>query len=328
MADRLVVLYRDHLPPNRARIESLAETVYATEEELPLFLPGADALLAWWPLSTAVATAWPGDPAKAPRWVHVAAAGVDPFLFPALTGNPEVVLTNARGVYDRPIAEYVLGLILSLAKDFPGTWEHQRRREWRPSDSERIGDRTVLVWGTGSIGRAVARLLRAVGMRVGGAGRTPRTGDPDFGVVHGPATLREALGEADYVVLATPLTPATRGMVDAPVLAAMKRGARLVNVGRGPLVDEQALVDALAQGRLAGAALDVFTHEPLPVESPLWEMPGVIVSPHTAGEVTDWRGDLGELFLDNLIRRSEGRPLRNVVDKALGYVVDDPARPR
>ncbi|WP_240812730.1 NAD(P)-dependent oxidoreductase [Streptomyces sp. DASNCL29] len=112
------------------------------------------------------------------------------------------------------------------------------------------------------------------------------------------------------------------GLQVAPVLAAMKRGARLVNVGRGPLVDEQALVDALAQGRLAGAALDVFTHEPLPSESPLWEMPGVIISPHTAGEVTDWRADLGELFLDNLLRRREGRPLRNVVDKALGYVVD------
>jgi phosphoglycerate dehydrogenase-like enzyme len=176
-------------------------------------------------------------------------------LFPALTGNPDVVLTNSRGVYDQPIAEYVLGLILSLAKDFPGTWEHQRRREWRPRDSERIGGRTALVWGTGAIGRAIARVLRAVGMRVSGAGRTARTADPDFGTVHGAATLGEALGGADYVVLAAPLTPATRRMVDAPVLAAMKPGARLINVGRGPLVDEQALVAALAGGRLAGAAL-------------------------------------------------------------------------
>lgn len=324
MASRLVILHKTHLPANSRRIEALAETVYATEEELPLFLPGADALLAWWPLTEAVAEAWPDDPAKAPRWVHVAAAGVEPFLFPALVDNPDVVLTNSRGVYDQPIAEYVLGLILALAKDLPGTWEHQRRHEWRPRDSERVGGRTVLVWGTGPIGRAVARLLRAVGMRVRGAGREPSADDPDFGTVHGPGTLRTALADADYVVLAAPLTPATRGMVDASVLAAMKPGARLVNVGRGPLVDEEALVAHLAEGRLAGAALDVFAQEPLPVGSPLWDLPGVIVSPHTAGEVTTWRTDLADLFLDNLIRRTEGRPLRNVVDKSHGYVTDRP----
>ncbi len=326
MADRLIVLYKDHLPPNRDRFESLADTVYATEEELPLFLGGADILLAWWPLSPAVAASWPTDPAKAPRWVHVAAAGVDPYLFPALTGSP-VVLTNSRGVYDEPIAEYVLGLILCMAKDFPGTWEHQRRREWRPRAAERIGGRSVLVWGTGAIGRAAARLLRVAGMRVSGAGRAGRTGDPDFGTVHGPGSLRAALGEADYVVLAAPLTPATRGMVDASVLAAMRPGARLINVGRGPLVDERALIDALAEGRLAGAALDVFTQEPLPAGSPLWDLPGVIVSPHTAGEATDWRTDLAELFLDNLTRWAVGRPLHNVVDKRLGYVTDGSAGP-
>ncbi|WP_449487468.1 NAD(P)-dependent oxidoreductase, partial [Streptomyces griseorubiginosus] len=144
-----------------------------------------------------------------------------------------------RGL-QQPTAEYVLGLILALAKDFPGTWEHQRRREWRPRPSDSITGRTVLVWGTGPIGRAIARLLRAVGMRVSGAGRKPRTDDPDFGTVHGTATLRSALTEADYVVLAAPLTQGTRGMVDAPVLAAMKPGARLINVGRGGLVDEEA----------------------------------------------------------------------------------------
>jgi phosphoglycerate dehydrogenase-like enzyme len=159
-------------------------------------------------------------------------------------------------------------------------------------------------------------------MRVCGAGRTARSDDPDFGTVHGPDTLRPALAEADYVVLAAPLTPDTRGMVDAPVLAAMKPGARLINVGRGALVDEKALVDHLAAGRLAGAALDVFDQEPLPAESPLWDMPGVIVSPHMAGETMGEREALIELFLDNLTRRAEGLPLRNVVDKRRGYVVD------
>ncbi|MFJ9544189.1 D-2-hydroxyacid dehydrogenase [Streptomyces sp. NPDC101225] len=323
MADRLVVLHRGVLPPNADDIERLADTVYATEEELPLLLPGADALFCWHSLTEAVAGAWPKDPARAPRWVHVAAAGVDPLLFPALVDDPDVVLTNSRGVYDGAIAEYVLGLILSLAKDFPGTWEHQRRREWRPRDSERIAGRTALVWGTGPIGRAIARMLRAVGMRVTGAGRTARVDDPDFGTVYEGGNLRTGLADADYVILAAPLTPDTRCMVDAAVLAAMKPGARLVNVGRGALVDEEALVRHLAAGRLAGAALDVFAEEPLSAASPLWDMPGVIVSPHTAGEVAGWRDDLAGLFLDNLARRAGGLPLRNVVDKERGYVPGD-----
>lgn len=323
MADRLVVLHRGVLPPNTDDIERLADTVYATEEELPLLLPGADALFCWHSLTEAVAGAWPADPARAPRWVHVAAAGVDPLLFPALVDDPDVVLTNSRGVYDGAIAEYVLGLMLSLAKDFPGTWEHQRRREWRPRDSERIAGRTALVWGTGPIGRAVARMLHAVGMRVSGAGRTARAADPDFGTVHAGADVRTGLADADYVILAAPLTPDTRCMVDASVLAAMKPGSRLVNVGRGALVDEEALVRHLAAGRLAGAALDVFADEPLPAASPLWDMPGVIVSPHTAGEVAGWRDDLAGLFLDNLTRRVGGLPLRNVVDKGHGYVRGD-----
>ncbi|SHH86036.1 D-2-hydroxyacid dehydrogenase [Streptomyces sp. 3214.6] len=323
MRERLVVLYRGNRPPATARIERLADTVYATEEELPHLLPGADVLLAWVTITPALREAWPDDPQKAPRWVHASSAGVDSFLFPALVDDPHVVLTNARGVYEQPTAEYVLGMILALAKDFPGTWEHQRRREWRPRPSDGITGRTALVWGTGPIGRAIARLLRAVGMRVCGAGRKARTDDPDFGTVHGARTLRHALTEADYVVLAAPLTEDTRGMVDASVLAAMKPGARLINVGRGGLVDEEALVDHLAAGRLAGAALDVFAQEPLPAESSLWNMPGVMISPHTAGETTSEREALIEVFFDNFARHLEGQPLRNVVDKRRGYVVDD-----
>ncbi|MFF6787385.1 NAD(P)-dependent oxidoreductase [Streptomyces sp. NPDC012510] len=320
MPDRLVVLYRGSLPPATGLIERLADTVYATEEELPYLLPGADALMAWVTITPAIRESWPDNPEKAPRWVHASSAGVDSFLFPALVDDPGVTLTNARGVYDQPTAEYVLGLILALAKDFPGTWEHQQRREWRPRPSDSIAGRTALIWGTGPIGRAIARLLRAVGMRVCGAGRTARTDDPDFGTLHGPDGLRSALAEADYVVLAAPLTKTTRGMVDASVLAAMKPGARLINVGRGGLVDEPALIDHLASGRLAGAALDVFDQEPLPPRSPLWDMPGVMISPHTAGETTSERNALIEVFLDNLTRHIEGHPLRNVVDKRRGYV--------
>ncbi|MDQ0718384.1 phosphoglycerate dehydrogenase-like enzyme [Streptomyces luteogriseus] len=327
MPDRLVVLYRGNRPPATGLIERLADTVNATEEELPYLLPGADALLAWVTITPAIREAWPDNPEKAPRWVHAAATGVDSFLFPALVEDPGVTLTNSSGVYNDPTAEYVLGLMLALAKDFPRIWEHQQHREWRPRQSGTISGRTALVWGTGPIGRAIARLLRAVGMRVCGAGRTARPDDPDFGTVHDTATLPSALAKADYVVLAAPLTDGTRGMVDASVLAAMKPGARLINVGRGGLVDEEALIDHLAAGRLAGAALDVFDREPLPAESALWDMPGVIVSPHMAGETTGEREALVEVFLDNLSRRAAGLPLRNVVDKRRGYVVDSSAPP-
>jgi phosphoglycerate dehydrogenase-like enzyme len=317
---RLVVLHRGVLPPNADWLDRTVDTRYATADDLPAALLGADALLAWHSTSTAVADAWPADRDRAPRWIHVAGSGVEPMLFPAVTGDPGIALTNSRGVYDQAIAEYVLGFVLAMAKDVPGMLEHQRRREWRPRDSEPIGGRRAVVWGTGPIGRAVARTLRAVGMRVSGAGRTPRAGDADFGTVHGPAGIPGALGAADYVVLVAPLTGQTRGMVDARTIRAMKPGARLINVGRGALVDEEALIDALTSGHLVGAALDVFATEPLPAGSPLWTLPGVLVSPHTAGEAQGWRASLAELFADNLRRRQDGRPLLNVVDKALGYV--------
>jgi phosphoglycerate dehydrogenase-like enzyme len=178
----------------------------------------------------------------------------------------------------------------------------------------------VLVAGTGPIGRAIGRKLAAVGMTVTGLGRTPRAEDPDLGEVLPMSSLPEVLPGMDWVVLAAPLTDETRGMVDAKVLAAMKPTARLVNVGRGPLVVQDDLVAALGAGRLAGAALDVFADEPLAPSSSLWRLPNVIVSPHMSGDVVGWRSELVALFHDNLTRYLDGEPLRNVVDKARGYV--------
>jgi phosphoglycerate dehydrogenase-like enzyme len=320
MGRPLLVALHDGTPlPRPERVEALADVRHVGEDGLAAALPGADVLLVGGAGFTRIASAWP-DAARAPRWVHVAATGVEHVLFDALVRDSGLVLTNARGIYDEAIAEYVLGLILALAKDLPGTLDHQRRREWRWRESERIGGRAALVVGTGPIGRAVARQLRAAGLRVSGAGRAGRSGDPDFGTVYGSAELPAALAEADYVVLAAPLTPQTRGMIDERALRAMRPTARLVNVGRGGLVVQDALVDALGRGRLAGAALDVFEDEPLPGDSPLWDLPGVIVSPHMAGDVHGWREAQAELFLDNLSRYLAGRPLRNVVDKARGYV--------
>lgn len=268
-------------------------------------LPGAEVLLVWDFLSDAVRDAWPA--ADSLRWVHTASAGVDRLTFPGLLES-DVTLTNSRGVFDRPMAEYVLGLVLAMAKDLPGTLAAQAHREWRHRETEPIAGRRAVVVGGGPIGRAIAGLLGAVGMDVELVGRREFDGLPGL------------LPGADWLVLAAPLTDATRGMLGATALARLRPSARVINVGRGPLVVEPDLVDALRDGRIAGAALDVFAHEPLPADSPLWTQPGVIVSPHMSGDLIGWRQELVEVFRHNLARYRAGEPLHNVVDKTLGYV--------
>ena len=248
-----------------------------------------------------------------------ASAGVDNVLTAEVAAS-DVTVTNSRAVFDVPLAEYVLGLVLAFAKDLPGTWDRQRRREWQHRDTERVASSTAVIVGVGPVGRAIARLLRAVGVRVRGVGRNARGGDPDFGDISASADMLRLLPEADWVVLVAPLTEQTRRMLGAAELAAMPASARLINVGRGWLVDEDALEAALRAGTPAGAALDVFEREPLPSSSPLWNLPGVLVSTHMAADTVGWREQLGELFLDNLRRWCAGQPLHNVVDKALGYV--------
>jgi phosphoglycerate dehydrogenase-like enzyme len=297
--------------------ERLADVRYATESRLAASLPGADVLFAWDFRSDALAAAWPH--AGALRWVHVAGAGVDRLLFPELAAS-DVVVTNSRGVFDEPMADYVLALVLCFAKDLHTTLRLQQQRRWKHRETERLARARALVVGTGPIGRAIGRRLASAGMTVSGIGRAGRAGDPDLGDIQPFGRLHEVLGQADYVVLAAPLTGETRDMMDAAALARMKPSARLVNVGRGALVAEPDLVEALAAGRIAGAALDVFADEPLPASSPLWDMPNVIVSPHMSGDAAGWREELVEVFTSNLSRYREGAPLLNVVDKHRGYV--------
>jgi phosphoglycerate dehydrogenase-like enzyme len=280
-------------------------------------LRGADVLLGWSFRDTSLRAAW--EAAGALRWVHWGGAGVDAVLFPELVAS-DVVLTNSRGVFDRAVAEYVLGLVLAFAKDLPGTLRAQCRRQWDYRLSERVDGHTALVVGVGSIGREIARLLGAVGMRVVGVARRTRTADPDFAAVHTTGALDELLGEADYVIAATPHTEQTAGLFDARRFAAMKPTARFINVGRGTLVDEAAFASALANGTIAGGALDVFQAEPLPESSPLWSAPNLIISPHMSGDYEGYPNALAEIFLDNFRRYRAGRPLLNVVDKRLGYV--------
>ena len=308
-------------PEGMAPVEAVADVRYATADDLVRALPGADVLLVWDFRSTALASAWPA--ASSLRWVHAASAGVNHLLTPEVVAS-EVLVTNSRGVFDEPMAEYVLGLTLALAKDLPTTLSQQRERRWQHRETERLGDRHALVAGTGPIGRAIGRKLAAVGMRVTGLGRIARSTDPDLGEVLPMSSLLEVLPDADYVVLAAPLTDETRDMIDAKALAAMKPTARLINVSRGHLVVQEDLVEALTAGRLAGAALDVFVDEPLAADSTLWRLPNVIVSPHMSGDVVGWRAELVTLFADNLSRYLDGRPLRNVVDKTRGYVRENP----
>jgi phosphoglycerate dehydrogenase-like enzyme len=303
------------------QVEAVADVRYATANALADALPGADVLLVWDFRATALASAW--SAASSLRWVHAASAGVNHVLTPDVV-NSDVVVTNSRGVFDEPMAEYVLGLTLALAKDLPTTLSRQRERRWQHRETERLGGRHALVAGTGPIGRAIGRKLAAIGMTVTGLGRVARSADPDLGEVLPMSSLSEVLPDADYLVLAAPLTDETRGMIDAKALAAMKPTARLINVSRGHLVVQEDLVEALAAGRIAGAALDVFVDEPLAADSTLWRLPNVIVSPHMSGDVVGWRAELVTLFADNLSRYLDGRPLRNVVDKTRGYVRENP----
>ena len=253
------------------------------------------------------------------RWVHVGGVGIDWSLFPALVES-DVVLTNSRGVFDTSLPEYLLSLMLALVKDLPGTLEAQRERRWQHRLLEPLtGGRAVIV-GAGSIARAAGRLLRSLGLEVTLVGRREREGAPGEGRIRGVSDLPAVLSDADWLIVLTPLTPETRGLIDAGILASLPRGARVVNIGRGPTVVETALIDALRSGALAGAALDVFAEEPLPAESPLWGMPNVIVSPHIGGDEAGTPQAFSDAFLANLHRYRTGLSLENVVDKRLGFV--------
>jgi phosphoglycerate dehydrogenase-like enzyme len=276
--------------------------------------------------------------ARAPHlaWVHSATSGVERALTPA-SRERGLVVTNARGVFSRPIAEYVLMMILAVSRRLPQLLELQRERTWQPLEGAELRDVTVGIVGLGSIGRAVGALATAFGCRVVAIRRRPASDDDEargdeaqdgedrsFGEVlldrvGGPETLPELLGESDFIVLAAPLTAETEEMINAETLAMVKPGAWLINVARGRLIDERALLRALRDGPLGGAVLDTFRDEPLPPMSSFYDLPNVIVTPHTAwssGRVLDRSV---ELFCDNLRRFAKGEPLLNVVDPAAGY---------
>jgi phosphoglycerate dehydrogenase-like enzyme len=307
-------------PPGIDPVREMADLSYAPDPSaLAERIGGADVLYYYCAPRPALADAF----AKAARlrWIQAASAGLDGLLFPELVVS-DVLVTNARGVFDEAIAEWALGAMLSFATGIVGSLVDQRDRLWEGDRrTVRLAGSRLVVVGPGPIGRATARLARSAGMEVEAVGTRERRDDV-LGPVAGPDGFHAALGRADYVVDALPLTEATRHRFDAAAFSAMSAGARFLNVGRGATVAEPALVAALTDGRIAGAALDVFEEEPLPISSPLWSMPNVIVSPHICGDFEGWELEVTRVFIDNLARFVRGQPLRNHVDKALGYATD------
>lgn len=264
--------------------------------------------------------------ARSLRWIHAPTAAVHQFLFPELVDS-DVILTNSTEVHGPVVAEHVIALIFALAKKIPQATVLQQKHIWGKEVMWRegycpreIAGATLGLLGVGSIGRRVARMASAMGMRVIAVREHIDKGAPDgVEAVFAPSELDKLLAQSDFVVMAAPLISATQGLLNSERIALMKPDSFLINVGRGPQVDEAALADALRSRRIAGAALDVFEHEPLPPESPFWDLDNLLITPHTAGLTQKLWDRHYELFSDNLRRYLSQQPLRYVVDKHKGY---------
>lgn len=261
------------------------------------------------------------------RWIHSGTAGVSGAITPALRESG-IVFTNSAGVHAPAVAETAIGMMLHFARGFDVAVRAQAAAEWRvepfenvPTIARELSGATLGIFGYGGIGRETARRAVALGMQVLAVRR--RGGGPvadeHATVVNGRAGFERMLAESDYVLLAAPETRETRAVIGAAALERMKRDAVLINVSRGALVQEEALLRALRDGALRGAALDVFATEPLPPASPLWRLPNVLITPHVSGFTTRFWEREAALLLDNLRRYLKGQPLRNVVDLAAGY---------
>lgn len=284
-------------------------------DEQEVVLGDADALLLWRcapELLTKLFTL-----AKQLRWVHTHSAGVETLPLELLCER-EIVLTNAAGVFAGSLAEFAITGILYFAKDVPRLLRNQRAGVWEQFDVQEVGGKTAIIIGYGGIGRATAERLKAMRVNVI-ACRNRTQSEPCVDRVIRPSELQSALPEADYVIVTAPLTPETRGMLGAAELRLLKRSAVVINVGRGPIIEEQALVHALERGEIRGAALDVFDVEPLPSGHPFYRMENVLLSPHSTDHTEMWLWDTLELFISQLRSVLAGGELANVVDLGRGY---------
>jgi len=260
------------------------------------------------------------------RWVQSPAVGVGSLMFPELLAS-DVVITSARGIRARAIAEHTLGVTIALARNLPVAIRAQAQRRWAQDELEGAGvdvrtlqGQRLGIVGLGAIGLELVKIAAPFGFRITAIRRqSAEPPPPGVEAVWPPSRLHDLLAQSDVVVLAAPHTPETKRLLGRPEMAAVKRGAFLINIARGKLIDDEAVIEALRDGRLCGAALDVFSQEPLDPSSPYWDMPNVIVTPHTSGALQDYWTPLVALFSDNLRRFERGEPLVNVVDKIAGY---------
>jgi len=255
------------------------------------------------------------------RWMHLPNSGVDDPVFARLLANG-VRLTTSPGAAAEPIAHSAIAGLMALARCFPHWLDAQRRHAWEdhpPGSIPRdLRGQTLVLLGVGAIGKIVGRLAQALGLHVVGVRRSPRSDADPVDEIHPPSALPELLPRADWVVITCPLTEETRGLIDAAALARLRPTARIINVARGQIVEETALIASLQRGDLAGAYLDVFEQEPLPADSPLWDLPNVLISPHDSGASTGNAFRASELFLRNLERWLDGEELENEITSSAG----------
>jgi len=317
-----LLVLADPAEPHLAMLEALPDTTTVVAGKLPEAFeraaPQADVIFNCLGDRALLQQVW----RMAPRvqWIHTRSAGLDGILFPELIESP-VPLTNARGVFSDALAEFAIGAVLFFAKGFRRMVTSQMRGRWDEFDTVLIHGQTVGIVGYGDIGRAVAARAQALGMKVAVLRRRPELmrEAPCTTRVFGPDQKTAMLSLADYVVIAVPLTDETRGMIGDAEFEAMKTSAVVINIGRGPVIDERALMRALERKRIQGAALDVFETEPLPAGHPFYQFDNVLLSPHCADHTPDWKARAMQAFLDNFERFRRGEPLRNVVDKKRGY---------
>jgi phosphoglycerate dehydrogenase-like enzyme len=303
--------------PQLDMLSELSHTVASNQDEAAQAAADAQVFLHWSGSRDMMRAAFTANPQV--RWIHSRNAGLDSMLFPELIESA-VPVTNGTGVFSQSLGEFALAMILYFAKDFPRMLRNKAAHRWEIFDLDEIAGQTVGIVGYGDIGRAVAQRAHAMGMKVLALKRhAPSGGDPLVERFYRPSEMHAMLAQCDYVAACAPLTSETHHMISDAELAAMKPSAVVINVGRGPVIDQAALVRALGDGKIRGAGLDVFEQEPIPADDPIWSLENVFISPHTADHTRDWLDQAMRFFLKQYERFQAGEPLENVVDKRLGY---------
>ena len=294
-------------------------TIGNTEETLSKDIAQAEILLLWEPrLFKLLQSVFYKTTSL--KWIHTRSAGVDSQLFRELVDS-HVILTNSKGIYSGSLSEFVMAAILFFAKGFGRMLRSQQAHLWDPFKVTDVRGQTLGIVGVGDIGKTIASRASCLGLRVIGCKQNINDvlGCDQIKQLYAPDHLGEMLRQCDYVVICTPLTPATRGMIDEQALRTMKPTGVIINIGRGPVVQEAALVRALREGWIKGAALDVFNEEPLPPDSPLFELENLLLSPHCVDMTEDVFWPAVRLFVTNFMRYTNGEPLLNIVNKKAGY---------